>query len=589
MADIIATTQDNVTPIKKAECPYIVFSDNGVLLRITKTVKDKTIETLTPVCASPLRVIGWAEQKNSQYRVIQLGGFRPRKILLPMKDIGTPSGWSLLMGFGAQPTQQKGLRPWLAEYLQSSIAYDENGNIAGELPEWQIVNNPGWLNGAFVMPDCTLLSSDKTERRIIVDLKSSAEGCDTSTAGTLESWKKEVGALVKGNDHLLLALGVALAGPMLGVCNVDGFGVHFFGESSAGKTTAGYLHSSVFGNPSERQLSWNATPLALCIAMAANNDLSVFIDELKMLKASYADSAIYSIFSQRSRLQGHKDGGLRETYSWRNTVLSTGELTIDAQCRALTGHGVDAGVLVRMLDIRFEPPKNLHGAADGAAFSDRIKSAAMDNHGVFGRVWLQLLTNRPSETRGFYQKSLLRWASVCGSSQGQYQRVASKFALIETALLMNSKAKNIPVAPAEITAALERIYAVWAEDFNGGNDASRESFAVIERAENMLTQIGHFLPWGATESGKGYGIPSELWGYIKKTDDQTEYYILREAFREHIAVTMDASRAAKLLEEAGMLIPCFNGKKRYEWRLRPVTGMQTPGYRLIMPDNDQQD
>lgn len=90
--------------------------------------------------------------------------------------------------------------------------------------------------------------------------------------GTVESWRESVAMLAQGNPSMMLGIACALAAPLIGVAGADGFGVHLFGGSSAGKTTTGNAASTVYGEPDVLKLTWYSTALGLVNEAAAHND-----------------------------------------------------------------------------------------------------------------------------------------------------------------------------------------------------------------------------------------------------------------------------------------------------------------------------
>ena len=61
---------------------------------------------------------------------------------------------------------------------------------------------------------------------------------------------------------LVAVLCQGLVGPMLDLCDADGFGIHLFGKSSSGKTTAAVLAASIWGPPERFVRSWRTTSTA---------------------------------------------------------------------------------------------------------------------------------------------------------------------------------------------------------------------------------------------------------------------------------------------------------------------------------------
>lgn len=113
---------------------------------------------------------------------------------------------------------------------------------------------PGWHeSGAFVLPGRTI-GSDK------VRYQASGKGQNLfSVRGSLDGWKAEVAAKCEGNPVLTLAIGCALAGPLLSLVGVLGGGVHLVGDSSSGKSLAQLIGSSVWGDPGIFAASWDMT------------------------------------------------------------------------------------------------------------------------------------------------------------------------------------------------------------------------------------------------------------------------------------------------------------------------------------------
>lgn len=101
-------------------------------------------------------------------------------------------------------------------------------------------------------------------------------------SGTLEDWQKNVAIPCLGNPLLELAIAFAFTGPLLEPCGLEGGGLHFFGPSSCGKTTALKVAGSVCGGGGKygyiRQ--WRATDNALEGTAATHCDNLLCLDEI---------------------------------------------------------------------------------------------------------------------------------------------------------------------------------------------------------------------------------------------------------------------------------------------------------------------
>ncbi|WPX99961.1 PolA-like exonuclease/polymerase domain protein (plasmid) [Candidatus Megaera polyxenophila] len=103
--------------------------------------------------------------------------------------------------------------------------------------------------------------------------------------GSLDNWKELV-RLSKGNDSMILALGLPFASMWLTPLNQDGRIIHFFGESQKGKSSLLSLASSVFGVTvgSEDYSHWLGSVNSIENTCKARNDSLLLLDELHKLR-----------------------------------------------------------------------------------------------------------------------------------------------------------------------------------------------------------------------------------------------------------------------------------------------------------------
>ena len=124
---------------------------------------------------------------------------------------------------------------------------------------------PGWHeSGAFVLPGRTIGSDT-------VRFQSSGQAPALFTAkGDLVQWQARIAAKCLGNPVLTLAIGCALAGPLLSLVGVNGGGVHLVGDSSKGKSLAQLISATVWGDPAVFASSWDVTgPRSVAAGMLA--------------------------------------------------------------------------------------------------------------------------------------------------------------------------------------------------------------------------------------------------------------------------------------------------------------------------------
>ncbi len=93
----------------------------------------------------------------------------------------------------------------------------------------------GWHGHSYVLPDKTIGLEGAGE--IVYQSATEAESINT-LKGTLEEWRLQVGRYCRGNSRLLLAASTVLAGPVLRLTGDESGGIHLFGPTSCGKSTA---------------------------------------------------------------------------------------------------------------------------------------------------------------------------------------------------------------------------------------------------------------------------------------------------------------------------------------------------------------
>ncbi|WP_049015793.1 DUF927 domain-containing protein, partial [Enterobacter asburiae] len=176
-----------------------------------------------------------------------------------------------------------------------------------------------------------------------------------------------------GNYAMMTGIAAALAAPLIGLAGADGFGIHFYEQSSAGKTTTANVASSLYGNPDLLRLTWYGTALGLANEAAAHNDGLMPLDEVGQGAdpISVSQSA-YALFNGVGKLQGAKEGGNRDLKRWRTVAISTGEMDLETFI-ATAGRKTKAGQLVRLLNIPLSKAVRFHDHQNGKQHADALK------------------------------------------------------------------------------------------------------------------------------------------------------------------------------------------------------------------------
>ncbi|EML9727360.1 DUF927 domain-containing protein [Klebsiella aerogenes] len=556
--------------------PRVESRDNGLYWITPKVDKDsgEIINNETWLC-SPLEVVGSGSDGAERYLVLRWRSPRGREEItraIPCADVGEREGWRVLKSGGVQVTTKSTYRAILADWLQQSSTGQE----------WRISHTSGWQHGAYIMPDGEVIGDPETP--ILFNGRSAAAG-GYVVAGTAESWRDSVARLAGGNPSMMLGVATSLAAPLVGLVGADGFGVHLFEQSSAGKTTTANIASSLWGEPDALRLTWYGTALGIANEAEAHNDGLLPLDEIGQgSNARDVATSAYTLFNGAGKLQGAKEGGNRELKRWRTVAISTGEMDIETFLAA-GGLKVKAGQLVRLLNIPMEKSTVFNGQPNGKAHADALKEAWLDNHGAAGREWVKWLSTHQQEAKQAVRDAQTRWRGLIPADYGeQVHRVAERFAILEAALVTGSMVTGWSEQASRD--AIQHSFNAWVKEFGTGN---KEHQQIIEQCEAFLNAYGfsRYLPYPETDARD---LPiKELAGYRTGNptgDEVYKFYTFPAAFEREIASGFNHTQFARALASAGMLETGDKGRHKKK-ALRKMGGKQHVFYVLMFSPDEE--
>lgn len=546
------TDQPEKDPLK----PRIESRKDGVYW-ITPKVDKESGEIINNESwlASPMDVIGTGRDDKDQYLILRwlaFGAGIPTTAAIPLADIGEREGWRTLKAGGVNVTTKSSLRAILADWLQRS----------GSRELWRVAHATGWQCGAYIMPDGEIIGAPA--HPVLFSGRSSAAAGYT-LKGTAESWRNSVARLAYGNYAMMTGIAAALAAPLIGLAGADGFGIHFYEQSSAGKTTTANVASSLYGNPDLLRLTWYGTALGLANEAAAHNDGLMPLDEVGQGAdpVSVSQSA-YALFNGVGKLQGAKEGGNRDLKRWRTVAISTGEMDLETFI-ATAGRKTKAGQLVRLLNIPLSKAVRFHDHQNGKQHADALKDAYQHHHGTAGREWIRWLADRQQQAIDTVRECEARWRSLIPADYGeQVHRVAARFAILEAALLLGEVVTGWDAQTCRD--AIQHSYNAWLCEFGTGN---KEHQQIIEQTEAFLNAHGlsRYAPLGYDPRD----LPiRDLAGYRKKGNHDSDpiiFYTFPATFEQEIARGFNAKQFAEVLKRVGMLTPPTSGRG-YQGRVR---------------------
>ncbi|WP_250693378.1 DUF927 domain-containing protein, partial [Escherichia coli] len=522
---------------------------------------------------SPLSVIGTGRDDKDQYLILRwlsFGSETPTTAAIPLADIGEREGWRTLKAGGVNVTTKSSLRAILADWLQRS----------GSRELWRVAHATGWQCGAYIMPDGEIIGTP--ENPVLFSGRSSAAAGYT-VSGSAKSWRDNVARLAFGNYSMMTGIGAALAAPLIGLVGADGFGIHFYEQSSAGKTTTANVASSLYGNPDLLRLTWYGTALGLANEAAAHNDGLMPLDEVGQGAdpVSVSQSA-YALFNGVGKLQGAKDGGNRDLKRWRTVAISTGEMDLETFI-ATSGRKTKAGQLVRLLNIPLSKAVRFHDYQNGKQHADALKDAYQHHHGAAGREWIKWLADHQQQAIKTVRDCESRWRNLIPSDYGeQVHRVAARFAILEAALLLGEVVTGWDAQTCRD--AIQHSYNAWLREFGTGN---KEHQQIIEQTEAFLNAYGlsRFAPFPYSPAD----LPiKDLAGYRQRGEHDESpmiFYTFPATFEKEIACGFNAKQFAEVLKKAGMLTPPNSGRG-YQRKSPRIQGRQINVYVLNYQPGD---
>lgn len=548
--------------------PRIESREDGIFW-VTPKVDKESGEIINPetwLC-SPLDVVGSGSAGAERYLVLRWRSPLSREEItrpIPCADIGEREGWRSLKAGGVNVTTKSTYRAILADWLQQSVAGQE----------WRIIHTSGWHYGAYVMPDGEVIG--EPEAPILFNGRSAAAS-GYAVAGTSESWRDSVARLAEGNPSMMLGIAASMAAPLIGLVGADGFGVHLFEQSSAGKTTTANIASSVWGEPDALRLTWYGTALGIANEAEAHNDGLLPLDEVGQgSSAKDVATSAYTLFNGAGKLQGAKEGGNRELKRWRTVAISTGEMDIETFL-ASGGLKIKAGQLVRLLNVPMEKAASFHGQPNGKAHADALKDAWLDNHGAAGREWVKWLAAHQQEAKQAVRDAQTRWRGLIPTDYGeQVHRVAERFAILEAALVVGTSITGW--SEQSCRDAIQHSFNAWVKEFGTGN---REHKQIIEQTEAFLNAYGlsRFAPFPYSSADMPI---RDLAGYRQKGEHDESplvFYTFPAAFEKEIAQGFNAKQFARVLAGAGVLKPPASGRG-YQRKSPRIDGRQINVYVL---------
>lgn len=333
-------------------------------------------------------------------------GMRWRTVIAERKTIASANGIVGLSDYGIGVTSENAKH--LVRYL-----YDVEHLNYDLLNENNSVSRLGWIEGEGFSPYVEDLVFDGGEQ-----FKSFFTA--VSQHGDAETWLKIAREIRKsGSIPARIILASSFASVLVKPVEALSFFVHLWGsESGVGKTIGLMLAASVWANPEMGKYihTFNGTQVSQELYAGFVNSLPLILDEFQVLKDKKAfEQSVYMLAEGVGKGRGAKTGGVQQLQTWRNCILTSGEMPI-------TNFVVGAGAVNRIVEI--ECTERL--------FCDpqKVLSVIRNHYGHAGKEFVELLQEKGNveKAKNLYEKN---YNQVVQSETTEKQAMAG--ALILTA------------------------------------------------------------------------------------------------------------------------------------------------------------
>ena len=564
---------ENAEPFRPR--PHFETDNRGVWWVNVRTNKNGDIIESEPLLLSePIDIIGTGQDNDgAYYRIIKFKDKNTRQqktAALPQEEIGTAHGWKRL-GWHGIDVYSEGIESGkLRNYLLK-----HSGNAV-----FTITDRAGWNGEAYILAGGEAINADGTN--ILYNGDTSQKDGYTEK-GSLKEWQEQAARYAENNSRLCLALGLSMAAPFLALLNEEGGGFHLAGDSSKGKTTAARLALSVWGDPETTKGNWDTTPLGLQNLALARNDGLLVLDEIgQTADPRKIPQMVYSVINGVSKTQGAKDGGNRRQKTWRNLILSTGEINPES----LIGDRAQwkAGNHVRLPDIqaeaRFGIYDTLHGFADGAKLSEHINQATAKQRGTAGRALIrQILKDGKEAAAQAVEASRARFLETLPPMEGQARRIARRFALLAAVLEYAAPITGMRQGAGE--AGVRQCFNEWLEENGTGNREDRRIIEQVIAFMDVNALSMRFSDWNSQTVNRDHA------GYRKQEGSIDEYWIIPVVFENEVCKGYSPRKVCEVLHSHEWLKKADNGRWQHQ---RKRNGVASRFYVLMEeapPDFDE--
>lgn len=468
-------------PLKELRLPREwSFNENGIWQQ--KRVKGDIIT----ICACPVPVILAKRLRNidTAEEKVELAFYRDQRWHYIAADRATVFNRQGLIQLGNKglPVSSESAK-YLVKYLDDLER--ENMNT---LPLVRSIGHLGWVDGKQFIPG----AAGNVNLDVEEGTGAAAVAAGYREQGSLDEWIQITRPLrVYSIARFMIA--AAFAAPFLKIIGQRVFVIHSWGPSRGGKTAALKAALSVWGDPEDLLVSFNATKVGLERLASFYSDLPLGIDERQVVgdRQGFVESLVYLLGLGKGKTRGAKGGGLQQFNTWRTIALTTGEEPLSSGYSA-------AGVKTRTIELYGSP---IPDEAVAAAVHDQVSGCFGAAGPVFIRMLLAELARDPEQFKIDYNDvmNILREANA--------EKSASHLSAVATVVLADYYASQWVYGMDEDTAGKE------ADELAGAIIDMLENAADIDEATRAYDYL---MSWySVNEVYFNVNTPRERYGRVE--------------------------------------------------------------------------
>lgn len=267
------------------------------------------------------------------------------------------------------------------------------------IPEKNSVGRLGWIDGEGFSPyvDGLVFDGDANYKTFFESVREQ---------GSYEEWLRAAGEVRAGSVPARLALAGSFASVLVKPLGGLPFFIHLWGGTEVGKTVGLMLAASVWANPEIGRYihTFNSTAVGREKAAAFVNSMPLILDELQISKEKREfDKDIYLLSEGVGKTRGNKSGGVDQTPTWSNCILSNGEMPITTASSG--GGAVNRIIEVECTGRMFENPREAAAAVKknygfaGKRFVEKLQEEGSIEHAeeLFREYYRRLSENDTTE------------------------------------------------------------------------------------------------------------------------------------------------------------------------------------------------